>query len=134
MIRRATPTDGSRLARLQSLLPRQSPDLLDYGLVVGDVLVATVDGDVVGYVLPVPGDGVHVAELVVDDDHRREGHATALLDAVTDGLAAGEEVTLAVEPDNEGAQAFYRAIGFEERERRPDYFGGAPALWFVKTV
>lgn len=134
MIRRATPTDGSRLARLQSLLPQQSPDLLDYGLVVGDVLVATVEGDVVGYVLPVPGDGVHVAELVVDDGHRREGHATALLDAVTDGLDAGEEVTLAVEPDNEAARAFYRAVGFEERERRPDYFGGEPALWFVKTV
>lgn len=134
MIRRARPSDGSRLHRLQSLLPRQSPDLLDYGLAVGDVRVSTIDGQVVGYVLPVPGDGVHLAELVVDAAYRREGHATALLDAVCDALDDGDEVTLAVAPDNEGAQALYRATGFEQTERRPDYFNGEPALWFVKTM
>lgn len=134
MIRRARPTDGSRLHRLQSLLPRQSPDLLDYGIAVGDVLVSTAEGQVVAYILPVPGDGVHLAELVVDAAYRREGHATALLDAVCDPLDDGDEVTLAVAPDNEGAQSLYRATGFEAVETRPDYFGGDPALWFVKRV
>lgn len=133
-IRRARPTDGTTLHRLQAYLPRQSPDLLDYGIAVGDVVVATADGAVVGYVLPVYGDGVHVAELVVDPDHRRAGHASALLDAVSDLLADRDEVTLAVAPDNDGAQAFYRAYGFDEVERREEYFEGDPALWFVKSV
>lgn len=132
--RRARPSDGTTLRRLQSYLPRQSPDLLDYGIAVGDVVVATADGAVVGYVLPVYGDGVHVAELVVAPDNRREGHASALLDAVSDSLVDGDVVTLAVAPENEGAQAFYRAYGFHEVERREDYFEGDPALWFVKSV
>jgi ribosomal-protein-alanine N-acetyltransferase len=132
--RRARPTDGTRLGRLQSLLPRQSPDLLDYGIAVGDVVVSTADGAVVGYVLPVYGDGVHVAELVVDPNHRREGRAAALLDAVCDSLAEGDEITLAVAPDNEGARAFYRAYGFEEVERREEYFDGDPALWLVTST
>jgi ribosomal protein S18 acetylase RimI-like enzyme len=113
-------------------LPRQSPDLLDYGIAVGDVLVSTVEGTVVGYVLPVYGDGVHVAELVVAPDHRRAGHASALLDVVCDSLDAGDAVTLAVAPDNERARAFYQAYGFEEVERREHYFEGDPALWLVK--
>lgn len=133
-VRRARPTDGTRLRRLQSLLPRRSPDLLDYGLAVGDVLVSTADGAVVGYVLPVSGDGVHVAELVVAESHRREGHASALLDAVCDSLDDGDEITLAVAPDNEGARAFYRDYGFEAVERREDYFEGDPALWFVMSA
>lgn len=132
--RRARPTDGTTLGRLQSLLPRQSPDLLDYGIAVGDVVVSTAEGSVVGYVLPVYGDGVHVAELVVAPDHRREGRASALLDTVCDSLGAGEAVTLAVAPDNEDARSFYRAYGFDEVERREEYFEGDPALWFAKTV
>jgi ribosomal protein S18 acetylase RimI-like enzyme len=132
--RRARPTDGTTLGRLQSLLPRQSPDLLDYGIAVGDVVVSTAEGNVVGYVLPVYGDGVHVAELVVDPSHRREGRATELLDAVGAPLDDGEDVTLAVAPDNEGARSFYRAYGFDEVERREEYFDDDPALWFVKTV
>jgi ribosomal protein S18 acetylase RimI-like enzyme len=132
--RRARPTDGTRLDRLQSLLPRQSPDLLEYGIAVGDVVVSTAEGSVVGYVLPVYGDGVHVAELVVAPDHRREGRATELLDAVGESLGDDDEVTLAVAPENEGARSFYRAIGFDEVERREEYFDGDPALWLVKSV
>lgn len=134
-LRPARPADGTALGRLQSHLSRRSPDLLDYGVVVGDVLVTTADdGTVVGYVLPVYGEGVHVAELVVDPAHQREGRATALLDSVCDSCASGERVTLAVTPDNEGAQAFYRDYGFDVGERRPKYFDGDPALWLVKDV
>lgn len=133
-IRRARPTDGTALRRLQSLLPRQSPDLLDYGITIGDVFVAMDDETAVGYLLPVYGDGAHVAELVVDTDHRRDGHGTALLDAVEASLGDGDEVTLAVTPDNDGARAFYREYGFDEMERRPEYFEGDPALWLVKSV
>jgi ribosomal protein S18 acetylase RimI-like enzyme len=132
--RRARPTDGSRLDRLQSVLPRQSPDLLEYGIAVGDVVVSTAEGSVVGYILPVYGDGVHVAELVVAPDHRREGRATELLDAVEESLGEDEEMTLAVAPENEGARSFYRTVGFDEVERRETYFDGDPALWLVKSV
>lgn len=144
MIRAATPADRPALARLQSSLPRQSPDLLSYAIGVGDVLVSTVEDETraessvqsipVGYVLVVPGDGVHVAELVVDPDHRREGRATALLDAVVADAPPGSTVTLAVAPDNAAALALYRGCGFAVDERRPDYFDGDPALWLTKRV
>jgi ribosomal-protein-alanine N-acetyltransferase len=86
----------------------------------------------VGYLLAVPGDeGVHVAELVVDPGHRREGRASALLRALFE-RAGDRAVTIAVAPENEAARACYEAVGFEVRERNPAYFDGDPALVLVR--
>lgn len=134
MIRRADAADLPALRVLQGELPERSSDLLEYGVAVGDVLVSTAGGDrdaadrPVGYLLPVRGDGIHVAELVVDPDFRREGRASALLSALLKSVASGAPVTLAVAPDNGAALALYRSRGFEVAEERPDYFASGPAL------
>ena len=132
MIRLATRDDEPALTRLQSLLSSSAPDLLSVALSTGDVLVSDVDGVPVGYVLTVPGDEdstVHVAELVVDPTHRREGRASALLDAVA---ATADRVTLTVEPDNEAAISCYRACGFERVAELEGYFEDGPALFFAR--
>ncbi|MFC4357304.1 GNAT family N-acetyltransferase [Halobium salinum] len=133
-IRRATTADRPTLVDLQRRLPERSPELLDYGVVVGDVLVSTAGGRPVGYLLPAHGDGAHVAELVVGENHRREGRATALLDALFDSLPPGDEVTIAVAPDNDAALALYEGYGFEVVEEREGYFAGGPALVLSRSV
>jgi ribosomal-protein-alanine N-acetyltransferase len=132
MIRVATAADAAALSRLQSLLPSATPDLLSVALSTGDVLVSEADDVPVGYVLTVPGGEaatVHVAELVVAPAHRREGRASALLDAVA---RQADRVTLTVDPDNEAARSCYRACGFERVAKLEGYFEDGPALFLVR--
>lgn len=125
-VRRGRPADEPTLARLQTHLHEPSSDLLSHGLRTGDVLVSVADGTPVGYVVPVGSDGVHVAELVVHPDHRREGRAEELLRRVVDD--ADGPVTLLVAPDNEPALALYRKLGFAVTGRKPGFYDDGDAL------
>lgn len=69
-------------------------------------------------------DEMHVNKIAVADAHRRRGIARRLMDDVL-AFAREREVRtigLEVRATNAEAQAFYRAIGFEERYRRPRYY------------
>jgi len=120
-VRHGRPADESAVRTLQRLLREPSPTLRSHGLRTGDVLVdETTDGAVVGYLLPVAGDGVHVAELVVHPAHRREGRATRLLRRLLTG--AHGRVTLLVAADNDAARRLYESLGFRPTARRPDFY------------
>ena len=149
-IRSARPADADRLRELQSFLRQPNPDVLEYGLAVGDALVSvaergaggagesdeTVRSDhhrgterVVGYLLPVDGPtraGVHLAELAVAPTHRREGRARGLLAAVI--ADADGPVTLQAHPDNDGALALYDEFGFDVVGRRANAYPDGDAL------
>ena len=128
MIRDATPEDRPAVLRLQSLLPESTPCLLDG---VGTVVVSVDETDTpVGYLLAVVADGAHVAELVVDPDHRREGRASDLLSTLLANVDG--RVTVATTPDNYAALSLYRSLGFEVLEERPDYYESAPALLLAR--
>lgn len=90
------------------------------------MLVSLADGAPVGYVVQVGGTGVHVAELVVHPDHRREGRAEELLRRVVDD--ANGAVTLLVAPDNDPAFALYRKLGFAVSGRKPGFYDDGDAL------
>ena len=125
-VRRGDPTDEPTLRALQSHLREPSPELLSLALRTDDAFVSLADGTPVGYVVAVSGAGVHVAELVVHPDRRREGRAAELLRRVladADGV-----VTLLVAPDNEPALALYRSLGFAVVGRRPDFYEDGDAL------
>lgn len=128
-VRAARPTDAGRIRKLQSFLRQPNPDLLEYGLAVGTTFVSVADGRVVGYLLPVDAPnraGVHLAELVVAPDHRREGRARGLLAAVIDD--ANGPVTLQAHPDNDAALALYDEFGFDVVDRRADAYVDGDAL------
>ena len=128
-VRPAGPTDAARLRELQSFLRQPNPDLLEYGLAVGSALVSAADGRAVGYVLPVDAPnrpGVHVAEVVVDPDHRREGRARGLLSVVVEGSTG--PVTLQAHPDNDAALSLYEGLGFAVVDRRADAYGDDDAV------
>jgi len=137
-VRPARPTDADRIRELQSHLRQPSPDLLEYGLAVDAALVSVAEGStnrgggggsVVGYLLPVDAPnrtGVHLAELVVNPEHRREGRARGLLSAVV--ADASGPVTLQAHPDNDAALALYDEFDFEVVGRRPDAYADGDAL------
>lgn len=88
-------------------------------------------GAAVGYLLPVDGDGVHVAELVVRPDRRREGRARRLLRRTL--ADADGRVTLFVETGNGPALSLYRAAGFRAVERRRDFYDDGDAFLMAWT-
>jgi GNAT superfamily N-acetyltransferase len=112
------PTTAAELAeRIERLSDR--PD--------GEVLVAELDGEVVGLaayqlidVIERPDPQCRITALVVDDRHRRRGVAYALLHTIEetarDFTCFRLEVT--TRSDRADALAFYRAAGFDERPRR----------------
>lgn len=121
MIREGRPWDRPAVRRLQQYLPDPAPELLD-PVAGGELLVATADGVVVGYLLWLPDEPVYVAELVVHPDYRREGRGRALFRALFDRLDPGTAVTLRVAADNEAAQSLYGELGFERVAVEPDAY------------
>ena len=128
-VRPGRTADADRIRELQSHLRQPSPDLLEYGLAVGAARVSVAEGRVVGYLLPVDAPnrpGVHVAELVVAPEFRREGRARGLLRAAI--ADADGPVTLQAHPENDAALALYESLGFAVVERRPDAYADGDAL------
>ena len=124
MIRPARPSDAPVLAKLQSYLDAPAPELLASFAAVGTCLVAVEESDYrpVGYLLVIDGEDAHLAELVVHPEHRREGHARALLEAAIERSAPGARVTLVVAADNDPARSLYESLGFREIEYRPEFY------------
>jgi|AntRauTorcE11898_2_1112593.scaffolds.fasta_scaffold00114_28 ribosomal protein S18 acetylase RimI-like enzyme len=129
-VRPARENDAVALRRLQSHLSEPSPTLLSTAIaelsdsvpIQTSRLLVSPDSDdrPVGYLLAV-GDGpIHIAELAVDPDHRRERRATALLNNVC--ASAIQAVTVHVAAGNDPARSLYRRVGFAEAERSPELF------------
>lgn len=108
----------------------------------GDEDAAADDGAAdrpVGYALWIAAEDVHLAELVVHPDRRREGRGRALLRGLLARLESGARVTLFVAADNEPARALYESVGFRPVERRPDFYdegeeGSTDAVVYAREV
>jgi len=129
-VRPARASDADRLHALQSILAEPAPALLSAALAAttetpadpaGEPVVSTADsfvllvsvtdsGRAVGYVLALAGTETHIAELVVDPEHRRQGRGRALLDAAIEQGPSPVSVHVAVE--NDAARELYEAAGF----------------------
>ena len=87
--------------------------------------VARAEGRVIGYCFSMYFmDEMHVNKIAVAASWRRRGIAKLLMDdAMAFGRSRGvASVALEVRESNGAARAFYAALGFEERYRRPRYY------------
>jgi len=83
------------------------------------VVAESPDGAIVGYAFVHPGENPHpngdtfgyVRSVAVHPDHRRQGYAKALLEAVIE--QADREVDLFVDERNEPAINLYKMFGFQ---------------------
>jgi len=140
-VREARSEDLPRLRAIRAASLREAPPLLLDVAVrgAGLVLVATEPAapDPVGYALAMrdgDGDLAYLAELAVAPDHRRHGHGSALLSAVLDRLADHRELRLTTRADDDRAQAFYEAAGFERLERLPDHYADADGILYRRRL
>jgi ribosomal protein S18 acetylase RimI-like enzyme len=141
VIRRARPSDEDELAALDaatwSMLSSPAPydpdrRFFNDRTVPEDVLVATVDGRIAGYVKLsrvtelVASDHVRmVSGLAVGPEHRRRGIGRALLDAAAEEARArgARRLTLRVLGPNAGARRLYESAGFVvEGVQRDEFF------------
>jgi ribosomal-protein-alanine acetyltransferase len=89
------------------------------------VMVAEVDGRVVGYAVVAMADDVaDLMRIAVAEPNRRSGIASDVLAALHDMArqAGAERILLEVAESNVDARAFYAAHGYTEISRRPAYY------------
>jgi ribosomal-protein-alanine N-acetyltransferase len=116
---------------VRALLTELQPDRLRWPL------VAEVGGEVAGYLLAWRvTDQLHILNLAVRPDLRRQGIATTLLQSALDRARAGglAEATLEVRPSNQDALAFYRRHGFVQTGRRRRYYANTGEDALIMTV
>lgn len=137
-LRLARQADAAAIASL-------SRDLIEYGLqwrwtpmrVTAsirasdvNVLVASIHGNIAGFAIMRYGDDVaHLDLLAVAPPYRRSGVGRQLLEwlekcAVVAGIF---KVALEVRADNEGAQLFYKRMGYRALAHLPGYYQGVEA-------
>lgn len=129
-IRQASAEDLPRIAWLEdaAFADPWPFDLLAYefGHPRGFLLVASWDdGPSVGYVAFRHGGGEsEMLRLAVDPEVRRQGVARMLVESGLERLRREkvESCHLEVRKDNQGAIAFYEALGFQRSGRRKSYY------------
>ncbi len=71
---------------------------------------------------------LHVTTIAVLPEHRRRGHARALIGGALAAYPDARFVHLEVRPTNRTARALYTSLGFRKTGRRPRYYGDEDAL------
>ena len=103
----------------------------------GICLAAEVEGEIVGYLICSRYDLVwHIMNVSVDPDFRRQGIATAMLDALFERVGDPDgQFTLEVRRSNTGAYALYEALGFKAAGIRRRYYAdnGEDAIVMWRT-
>lgn len=121
LIRPMRDSDAGAVARIQaSTLEASQWD--PRGYLAFDAFVVEVAGEVAGFLVMrrTAPDEVEILNLAVAPAHRRRGLARLLLERAALGQPAA--LYLEVRESNRAAQALYRALGFTDCGRRPDYY------------
>jgi len=126
------PADESAVRSLQSHLPHADPGLVTAALSGPFLGRVAVTDTVVGYAVALPAAETALSELVVAPEHRREGHARRLLEAVA-AAADAERLVVTTPAADDAAVDFYAAAGFERDARIEGFYDdGAAALRLVR--
>lgn len=89
----------------------------------GICLAATRGSTLLGYLICARyAEAYHLMNVAVDPDHRRQGVARALIDAMLERTGEEASVTLEVRPSNVGAIALYESYGFRGVGTRRRYY------------
>ena len=95
----------------------------------GLYLVLELDGEVIGQIgVRSVLDELHITTIAVLPEHRRRGHARALIGGALAAFPDARFVHLEVRPTNRTARVLYTSLGFRETGRRPRYYGDEDAV------
>jgi ribosomal-protein-alanine N-acetyltransferase len=95
----------------------------------GSYLVAQSGESILGYVgLKHTADELHVMNIAVRPESRRQGLARRLLLAAVSGYPEASKIYLEVRPSNTPARTLYESLDFSTVGRRTRYYGDEDAL------
>lgn len=95
----------------------------------GLYLVLELEGEVIGQIgVRSVLDELHITTIAVLPEHRRRGHARAMIGAALAAYPDARFVHLEVRPTNRTARVLYTSLGFRETGRRPRYYGDEDAV------
>ncbi len=77
---------------------------------------------------------LHITTIAVRPEHRRRGHARALIGAALAAYPKARYVHLEVRPTNAAALTLYESLGFRTTGHRPRYYGDEDALLMTLTL
>jgi len=101
----------------------------ELGSLFGLYLVLEEGGEIVGQIgVRSVLDELHITTIAVRPEHRRRGHARAMIRGAISAYPDARFVHLEVRPSNTTARTLYRSLGFRETGRRPRYYGDEDAL------
>lgn len=87
------------------------------------VLVYELDSKVLGFIIYTHlYETTDILDIVVDDDYRRQGIASDLINHVIENSNDEDEFYLEVASKNEAAIKLYKKFGFEKINTRPNYY------------
>jgi len=121
VIRRAGEGDWSAIAAIQQESPGAAQwKIADYGRY--ELYVAVHENQVAGFLVWRAAGEVEceILNLAVLPDFRRKGIGRALVESLLDSF--GRDVFLEVRESNGAARELYKSLGFEEINRRPEYY------------
>lgn len=130
---------ASRIACASFAPGTERPDFGDeLGRSIARVLVARLEGELVGYVLGwLVADQAEVMSIAVDPRARVRGVGRVLLDHFVEAVAreGARHVLLEVRASNGAAIALYEAAGFERTGARAHYYAdGEDALTYRRAL
>lgn len=137
----ATAADIEAIARLESR-SFHSPwrkEFFESEIVAGgryNVVIKDGRGQLHGYLFAMYFiDEMHINKIAVEEEIRRQGNATKLMAACIE-FAKQNKVTmisLEVRQTNQGAQDFYKSLGFNSAYLRPSYYPDGEAAIVMTT-
>lgn len=99
--------------------------------------VCEVDNVVVGFVTySIIYERAEVVDIIIDEDKRRLGYATLLLNKVIKDATKKEckNITLEVDVNNDSAIKLYEKLGFIKVSVRKNYYGKSDAYLMEKII
>jgi len=142
VLRACKSSDLDQVCRVEKAsFPERPYSKLDFAyclLLAREVfLVASKDGQLVGYVIAIQGREGKIRSIAVSPESRGKGIGEMLMSSAVDQLAGrSERVTLLVDLENESAIRLYRKLSFSETGRvvRSYYPNGHDAIEMVKQL
>lgn len=138
-VRRAGPLDLPGIYRVEkACFPDPWPLLAFFPYLVDRealALVAEEEG-IIGFILALrEGEELHIHDLAVVPEHRRQGVGSALLKELLAAAAGTRRVRLEVRASNHAAQAFYTKHGFRRIAILPNYYAdGEDGILMIRDL
>ena len=138
MINKVVLSDLERFNELGRLVNSKFSNLFDLGALIAsdyDQVFGYYEDSLVGFIhINKLYENIDIVNIVVDENHRRKGIGSQLINYVVDLSDKGDNLLLEVNDKNIPAIELYKKCGFEIINVRKHYYGNDDALIMKRVI